>query len=534
MKRFKGLLAVLIAFFGLFALASCGKGAIISSKDVDIEATATKDRIDLDITLSENQYVKNKTATFYVVCKTVTDEEIKYHSKKDIKFENSVYTHASLSFTSLASNQEYEFVLYLTYNVKDSILKTIRSKTTDYVDSEIKTAAQFKQNLVQDKSGDYKIVSDINFSGESLGLFATESNAFKGTIDGGIYENDVLVGCHKITNYNLTSAKYIGLFGYLSNATIKNLIIEDVEGTFTSRSDTYIGSLVGYAVNTIIENVTIDGVEISVGASSTAIHYTGGVVGYAEKCTINNVYADNVNVTYTAARKDIYVGLFAGTIVGDGLVDGEFINHAGVKGELKITATYPTSSQDAKGCIYAGGFIGLISSGGLVNDCYTIVDTTFTASEFDGRKYNIYYGSFAGANSNNMYIKNSVAKTNSLSAYARAFVPENDDERDDAASKYLATEKTYLAGFMASVSGIFRGIDNCYAIVGEKDIVAKTTAETTVDDVTTTVTVLFVEDLITDNKATDATKINNLDVIENTEVASITGLSEKLIAAITA
>ena len=110
MKRFKGLLAVLIAFFGLFALASCGKGAIISSKDVDIEATATKDRIDLDITLSQNQYVKNKTATFYVVCKTVTDEEIKYHSKKDIKFENSVYTHASLSFTSLASNQEYEFV----------------------------------------------------------------------------------------------------------------------------------------------------------------------------------------------------------------------------------------------------------------------------------------------------------------------------------------------------------------------------------------------------------------------------------------
>ena len=536
MKKIRGLFALLIAFFGLFALASCGSGnkSIISSKDVEISATPTKDKIELDITLSENESVKNGSASLWVVCKTVVDENTSnYHSKKDISFTNGIYTHASLSFTSLAANQEYEFILYVTYNAKDSIVTSIKSTTTDTVKTAIATAADFKQNLVQDRTGDFKITEDINFNKDSLGLFNTAANAFKGTIDGGIYENDVLVGCHKLSNITLTSATYIGLFGYLSNATIKNLIIEDVTGTYTSRADAWIGSLAGYAVNSIIDNVTVNNVTISVGATSTAKHYAGGVIGYAEKSSIANTYGNNVSLTYTAARINITAGLFIGYITGDALNNNTFINHCGVKGDFKMTFTYPSSSQGTKGYVYAGGFAGQISSSGLVNDCYSMVNSEFTVSEFDGRAYNVYYGAFVGANASNMYITNSVARTTKMSIYAGATAPEDDDAIDTYKERYIATENAYFGGFIGSADGVFRGIKNSYSIFEAPVICAATTRDVTTDDVTTTETVLFVDSFAAKSNPTLPEQISSeCAEINSSDLADIDNLSETLVEAL--
>jgi len=110
-----------------------------------------------------------------------------------------------------------------------------------------------------------------NVTGVSSIIGELESKSFCGVFDGGGY---------KITVDIIASSKYGGVFGYISNSTIKNL---SVDGKIVSSYDGYAGGICGYANFSIIDNCFNEG-------SISFSNYIGGICGYANSSTIKKSY----------------------------------------------------------------------------------------------------------------------------------------------------------------------------------------------------------------------------------------------------
>ena len=493
MKKIKNMILAIIGCLGLIILAACSSNSLgLSSSDIDMNITTTKDKATIKLTLSENDNIKNSKAVLYITCYTVADDSTEtYHSKQNVTFSNSVYTSSTVTFSSLTANKNYKFTLYATYNGSDSKILEKTAKTTDTVSTTIENKDDFKNNLPNDLDGEFTLTADIDFDGDSLSLFTTESKAFQGKLDGGIYDADgKLTGCHKLTNFKLGSNSYVGLFGYLKNATIKNLIIEDVTIDFTSRSSASMGALAGYAVGSYVENVTINNASFKIGASSLAEHNTGAVVGLAERSTFKNVYANDAAIDYTSARVKINVGLFAGSIQGEALSNDGFVISSGAKGSIKLVADY-ASSGDTTEYINCGGFVGQVGSNGKIDDCYSVAEITYSRKATMARTFDLSIGGFVGYNNSNMDINNSLA-INTIKAYAGS-LPTDGDGHDYTTEKF-ASGNTYVGGFIGHATNVFRGIKNSYAKAKEEIVAEGTlTVTETVNEVETTTTIGYVD-----------------------------------------
>lgn len=109
----------------------------------------------------------------------------------------------------------------------------------------------------------------------------TSENSFQGTFDG---------DGHIISNLTCTSeGDYVGLFGYSSKATFKDLTIDGA----TLHGTGYIGALLGGSFPSgRIDNVAVSNV------TATGNHYIGGIVG-AGYITVENCKAHNIDITAT-------------------------------------------------------------------------------------------------------------------------------------------------------------------------------------------------------------------------------------------
>lgn len=116
--------------------------------------------------------------------------------------------------------------------------------------------------------------SDLDLEGITYTPIGENGEPFKGTFDG---------KGHTIYNLEInTTNNYIGLFGYTSNATIKNVGIASGEITSTKG---YVGAIVGYATETLtVENCYNK-------ANITGTNHIGGIVGFVSgEVTIKNCY----------------------------------------------------------------------------------------------------------------------------------------------------------------------------------------------------------------------------------------------------
>ena len=120
------------------------------------------------------------------------------------------------------------------------------------------TDTAFTIDTAEKLAGLAKLVNDGTdlFSGDTITLAAdldlkemqwtpigNSSRSFQGTFDGGGYT---------ISNLKIESAEqYVGLFGYIKNSTIQNVVLEspDITAT-TSLAKASVGALVGYASGT--------------------------------------------------------------------------------------------------------------------------------------------------------------------------------------------------------------------------------------------------------------------------------------------
>ena len=205
-------------------------------------------------------------------------------------------------------------------------------------------------NEVQYRSAYYKLTDNIDMDGQEwlpLGG-TTAATAFTGGFDG---DNKT------ISNLSVRGGSRIGMFGYITDATIKNLTLEDCKMIDTGDSGYVAGLAAESAGHSFITNCHVNG-EI-LGISNTA-----GLV--ARISTNASITIKNCSVS--------------------GRVRGELIN-------------------GYSGGSYIGGFIAWVQGGAGAGSVITIEDSTMSADVYGGANYTGGFVGYFTAN-NTVVIKN--------------------------------------------------------------------------------------------------------------------------------
>lgn len=312
-------------------------------------------------------------------------------------------TQASYTPSTAAGGDTYYFckVTNVFENVKVAEGVSAFAKVTIPNSIEVATAQQLKDIASKVNGGTslegfvVKLTSDIDLStvcGETLGSWpgiGVDGKMFQGTFDGqghtvsGLYVNDA-------------NANYIGLFGFVQGATIKNVT---VQGSVSAKG--YAGGVVGRAnTGTTIQNVRN---EASVTGSS---NYVGGVVGYIRA---NAAGSDPVTVSNCANAGAVSCVSYAGGVVGY------------IYGGAVIDSCYNTASVVAS-TDYTGGIVSYVyARGGDVHlsSCFN-AGAVKAASHTGGvAGYSRVWTGQALEASNNYYLEGSSA-TDQVSAVAKS------------------------------------------------------------------------------------------------------------------
>lgn len=211
--------------------------------------------------------------------------------------------------------------------------------------------------------GKYILMNDIDLSAyDNWEPIGDKDNSFSGIFDGnGYIINNLTI--------NRTSEQYIGLFGHVTNAEIKNVGLD--KGNVSGYR--YIGAIVGYAESG--SNIKNCYATCKVTGYYKQGDYKGGLVGI-NLGTISNSYATG-DVTQSNGAGDWAGGLVGsniGTIMNcfaTGAVYG-FSMTGGLVGENKGTITQSYSTGSVTGHTITGGLVGENKgSGATISDCYT-------------------------------------------------------------------------------------------------------------------------------------------------------------------
>ena len=247
----------------------------------------------------------------------------------------------------------------------------------------------------------FKLMNDIDITewntannpGQGWEPIGVESSPFKGVFDG----NNKTISGFSITR---STTNYVGFFGCISGATIKNLTIE---GPVTGKN--YVGAFVGKGVgNNTLTGLTHNGDVSGAGfvghiagslrgaisnatatgnvTGSTSDSYLGGIVGYSEgtnETTINNAQMTG-NITCSSAS---YVGGIAGKSTNpisnanySGTIQGGQVT-GGIVGNATAAVSNATTNGTVKGSSNVGGIVGQSDDAALTS-CYSTCNVTGT------------------------------------------------------------------------------------------------------------------------------------------------------------
>ena len=230
----------------------------------------------------------------------------------------------------------------------------------------------------------FKLTADIDLKKEEwtpigtkvyVGEFGQpESRYFQGTFDG---------GRHQIANLTITGRnEYVGLFGYVKNATIQNC---NVAGEVSGYN--FVGGIVG-AVDGKTNNI----LNCSFQGNVTGNAYVGGIVGQVQnQCEVSSCYA--IGTVHGGNDK---VGGIAGEgrgaikncyALADVSAGGKFVGGiAGDASSVTIENCYYSGEVSARGS--AGGIVGNVWRGTIQN-CVSLAESV-TGSNTNRIVGNIY------------------------------------------------------------------------------------------------------------------------------------------------
>lgn len=221
------------------------------------------------------------------------------------------------------------------------------------------------QTTAKATSRDYKdayflVTADIDMSGYistdgvynflPIGTRSTQNQTelpFSATIDGGDKMITYVYNVGSFYNVDGARTNYVGLFGYLKDATISNLKVASNGGLSITGNDgivgiEYVGGIAGYAVDSTLYNTVL-----AYGGWVRGENYVGGIVGYGERITIESSEA----VSSANVGGETYVG----GIVGKWIVSNQNQIGGSVAGQRYVT---PADQTDVMGIKYVGGIAG--------------------------------------------------------------------------------------------------------------------------------------------------------------------------------
>jgi hypothetical protein len=203
-------------------------------------------------------------------------------------------------------------------------------------------------------------LTGVNQITTSVGDYIS-NRRFSGIFDGNGHEIEV-------TNNH-------GVFGYIYNATVKNLGVKGIVSYSSTKTKTYAGGICGYASgSTIIECYNTGNISISSSYSS----YSGGICGYFRNGSISNCYNFG-NISSSSSSP-----YFSGGICGRS-ENGSILNCYN-SGDISLSSSsFPTEP-------YAGGICGY---GGNITNCFSAGSTIIAKRE--GNDYRDYSGRIIGA-----------------------------------------------------------------------------------------------------------------------------------------
>ena len=133
----------------------------------------------------------------------------------------------------------------------------------------------------------FKQTADINMSGQSYTpIGADDTNTFNGTYDGDGY---VILNLRYSDSY-----QFSGMFGRITNGTVKNVNLKDCNFTGLDA-----GGIAGGMYGGTVNNCSVIGGRVSCGTSN----YSGGIVGYLKAATVKDCFAANT-VSASSANKE--------------------------------------------------------------------------------------------------------------------------------------------------------------------------------------------------------------------------------------
>ncbi|MFD0961177.1 S-layer homology domain-containing protein [Paenibacillus chungangensis] len=210
-------------------------------------------------------------------------------------------------------------------------------------------------NTGTDYSGKhFKLTADIDLNNNEWtpigGKYSATNRSFTGMFDG---------DGHVIRNMTITTAEthWVGLFGIVGDATIKNLGVEYVQisnPATNGRTGGLVGYNWGYPV-TIINSYTTGSITAGQMGQSIITLRVGGLVGYS---TVNNASVTNSYSTVNV------------TVNGNGGRAGGLVGRTGGNGleAVKISNSYATGTVTANGTgNYTGGLVGFQNEGVIDN-----------------------------------------------------------------------------------------------------------------------------------------------------------------------
>jgi hypothetical protein len=224
--------------------------------------------------------------------------------------------------------------------------------------TEISTAAQLAALATSVNNGStvtegasYVLTADISLSGYANWTpIGTADQPFKGVFDG----NGKKITGLKITGNN----DYRGLFGYLDNATIKNLGVEGAE----VRGWKYVGGIAGYMEEeSVINNSYVTGTVSGGNEVGGIVGHMGGMGASFSEASLTNSYSE---ATVTGASQ---VGGIAGSAW-----DGSFISNCNSTGTVTGLGSDPVNNVDV------GGIAG--------NACHAIIENCHSTGAVSGVK----------------------------------------------------------------------------------------------------------------------------------------------------
>lgn len=221
------------------------------------------------------------------------------------------------------------------------------------------------QTTAKATSRDYKdayflVTADIDMSGYistdgvynflPIGTRSTQNQTelpFSATIDGGDKMITYVYNVGSFHNVDGARTNYVGLFGYLKDATISNLKVASNGGLSITDNRgivgiEYVGGIAGYAVDSTLYNAVL-----AYGGWVRGETYVGGIVGYGERITIVSSEA----VSSANVGGETYVG----GIVGKWIVSNQNQIGGSVAGQRYVT---PADQTDVMGIKYVGGIAG--------------------------------------------------------------------------------------------------------------------------------------------------------------------------------